>query len=123
MVIEIPVDAPVDGCSLADPCPVHSITHPESPEDSPPVNFLMRLELFMGIVNRNIAVFHILNECLTALYHVTDNMTNHNVVLANFAFFNKELSRFCSLSETNKDVAAILKKRALCSRRKQTRRR
>ena len=89
--------------SREEACPVHNITHSDSPEDQTPVNFLMRLERFMGIANRNVEVFNVLNECLTTLYSVTDHMTNQNVFPANFAFFNKELSPFSSMSETNKD--------------------
>ena len=96
---------------LEDPCPVHSITHSESPEDSTPVNFLMRLERFMGIANRNIEVFHILNECLTSLFSVTDHMTNQNVVPANFAFFNNELSHFEPCRKQTKRSLQFWKKR------------
>ena len=54
--------------SLEDPCTVHNVTHTESPEAKTPVYFLMRLEPFMSISNRNVEVFNLLNECLTTLY-------------------------------------------------------
>ena len=97
--------------SLEDPCPVHSITHSESPEDSTPVNFLTRFERFMGITNMNVEVFHILNECLTSLFSVTDHMTNQNVVPANFAFFNNELSHFEPCRKQTKRSLQFWKKR------------
>ena len=60
--------------------------------------YYMSMEFLLGRSLRN----HLFNM------GITEQVTNHNVIPANFGFFNKELSRFSALSETNEEVVSIL---------------
>ena len=95
--------------SLEEPNVIHEIKHIDSSEQPTPVNYIMRLEPFMSVANRNVCVFNQLNESLTNLYSVTGNTMSQNLHPANFAFFNSEFNRFSAMSDSNLEVAHILK--------------
>ena len=72
--------------SQEEPQLTHDILCLDTVEEWSAVNFLMRLETFMGVANRNTEVFNALSECLITLYSVTNNNFGHNVVPANYSF-------------------------------------
>ena len=94
--------------SLEEPQLSHNVLHLDTVEELCAVNFLMRLETFMSVANRNIEVFNALNECLMTLYSVTNDNVGHNVVPATYSFFRAEFAHYAALSETNDEVARIL---------------
>ena len=94
--------------SMETPQLTHDIIHLDLVEELGAVNYLMRLETFMSVANRNVDVFNTLNECLMTLYSVTSNNVSHNVVPATYTFFRSEFGRYSSLSESNDEVARIL---------------
>ena len=94
--------------SMETPQLTHDIIHLDSVEELGSVNYLMRLETFMSVANRNVDVFNALNECLMTLYSVTNNNVSHNVVPATYSFFRSEFGRYSSLSESNDEVARLL---------------
>ena len=94
--------------SLEEPQLSHNVLHLDTVEELGAVNFLMRLETFMSVANRNVDVFNTLNECLVTLYSLTNNNVGHNVVPATYSFFNSEFAHYTALSETNDEVARIL---------------
>ena len=106
--------------SLEDHCAVHHVTHTDSLEAQTTDNFLMRLEPFMRIANGNVEVFNVLNECLTTLYSITEQVTKDNVVPGSFGFFDGEPSLFLLSRKQTRKSRAFLKKRVSCSRFKLT---
>ena len=86
----------------------HLVECIETPEEQTAVNYQMRLEPYMSIANRNVDVFSVLDECLTALYNAAKIDKSKDVVPVNFCFFNKEFGRFSPMAETNDEIAHIL---------------
>ena len=54
--------------SLDEPSTSHEVFVLDADEDVSPVNIMMRLEPFLGKVNRSIDLFMIINEALVTLY-------------------------------------------------------
>ena len=86
----------------------HLVEHVETADEQTAVDYQMRLEPYMSIANRNVEVFRVLDEYLTALYNVAQIDKSKNVVPVNISFFNKEFGRFLTMAETNDEVAQIL---------------
>ena len=59
--------------SLERPQPSHLVVHVDTAEMRTAENFIMRLEPFLSISNRNVEVFRILAECLDTLNTITNN--------------------------------------------------
>ena len=71
-----------------------------------PVDIMMRLEPFIGNANRSLDVFKTINEALVTLYSLT-NKTIVSSIPTNYSFFNKELSHYAAMAETNSEVARV----------------
>ena len=94
--------------SLDCPQPSHLIVHIETSEMRTAENFMMRLEPFLSISNRNVQVFRILVECLDTLSEVANIQNDQTVIPANFSFLNQAFGHFSMMSENNPEIARIL---------------
>ena len=70
---------------------------------------MMRLEPFLGKVNRSIDLFMIINEALVTLYSLDGQEECQNVMPVCYSFFNKEFTRYAERAPSNSEVALVLK--------------
>ena len=78
-------------------------------ESVSPVNIMMRLEPFLGKVNRSIDLFVKINEALVTLYSLDGRTDGQNVMPVCYSFFNREFSKYAKRAYTNSEIALVLK--------------
>ena len=99
--------------SLDQPVTSHYVFVLDVDESVSPVNIMMRLESFLGNVNRSIDLFKSLNDALVTLYSLEGREECQNVMPVCYSFFNREFARYAELAQTNSEVALVLKE--LCN--------
>ena len=74
--------------SLDEPTPSHDVFVLDVDESVSPANIMMRLEPFLGKVNRSIDLFMKINEALVTLYCLDGQTECQNAMPACYSFFN-----------------------------------
>ena len=87
---------------------MHVVQHVEVKGHSNGVDIMPRIEQFLGLANRDRALFTILDDTLSTLYNLAGEPFMSNVCPATYHFFQREFTRFSDMSRTNTEMLVVL---------------
>ena len=86
----------------------HEISRIDIAQANGPQDVLLRLEPFLGVAHRSLAVFREINAALTTLYTLKTSCSTKNLMPVNFSFLLREFGHFAMIAETDDEVLCIL---------------